>query len=115
MLTNAYQMHNMLEQRSSFGIKREKSRFPTGLRLSFFVIRTTLALLVLPPPGSVEPEGKQVQTMGRGSILRRPNRDRFLRTKNVYKRGEEEIRKRRWWLVASLLVAAWAAPQWPSC
>ena len=27
---------------------------------------------------------------------RHPNR--FLRTKNVYKRGEEEIRKRRWWL-----------------
>ena len=70
---------------------------------------------ILPPPGSVEPEGKQVQTMGRGSILRRPNLAGFLRTKNVYKRGEEEIRKRRWWLVASLLVAAWAAPQWPSC
>ena len=50
------------------------------------------------PPGSVEPEGKQVQTMGRGSILRPHNPDRFLRTKNVYKRGEEEIRKRRWWL-----------------
>ena len=53
---------------------------------------------ILPPPGSVEPEGKQVQTMGRGSILRRHHRAWFLRTKNVYKRGEEEIRKRRWWL-----------------
>ena len=38
------------------------------------------------PPGSVEPEGKQVQTMGRGSILRPEHPAGFLRTKNVQKR-----------------------------
>ena len=71
---------------------------------------------ILPPPGSVEPEGKQVQTMGRGSILRRPHPSRFLRTKNVYKReARRKFERDDGGLVASLLVAAWAAPQWPSC
>ena len=50
---------------------------------------------ILPPPGSVKPEGKQVQTMGRVDFLRPSHPCEVLRTKYVCtNRGEREKNQR---------------------